>query len=265
MSFKFHKERKIYFNQQFENAENYIVPFVNNISLKEGKTSILEIGCGEGGILKAFLNIGCIVTGIDLAENKIEKANKFFKNEIKQERANFIFKDIYDIDIETELSSKFDLILLKDTLEHIHDQQKLLEYIKEFLKPEGKIFLAFPPWQMPFGGHQQMCDSKFVSLLPYIHLLPNFLYIGILKLFGENQSKIKALLEVKETGISIERFEKIISHLKYKIEKRLFYFINPNYKIKFNLKPRKLYIIISKIPYLRNYFTTTCFYLISKE
>lgn len=262
MSFEFHKNRELYFNQQFENAENYIIPFVNKIFFKENNTSILEIGCGEGGILKAFLKKGCIVTGIDNSENKIEKANKFFSNEIKQGRANFICKDIYDINVDRELNYRFDLIVLKDTLEHIHNQGKLLEYIKVFLKPEGRIFLAFPPWQMPFGGHQQMCDSKFVSLLPYIHLLPNFLYVSIFRFFGENKSKIKAFLEVKETGISIERFEKIIFQLRYKIEKRLFYFINPNYKIKFNLRPRKLYAIISRIPYLRNFFTTTCYYLI---
>lgn len=262
MSFEFHKNRELYFNQQFENAENYIIPFINSQLSLENNTSVLEIGCGEGGILKAFLQKGCVVTGIDLSENKIENANKFFSKEIKSGQANFICKDIYEIDFDKELNSKFDLIILKDTLEHIHNQEKLLEFIKVFLKPNGIIFLAFPAWQMPFGGHQQMCDNKFVSLMPYIHLFPNFIYTSILKLFGENENKIGVLLEIKDTGISIERFEKIIFNLKYKIENRLLYFINPNYKIKFNLKPRRLNGIISRIPYFRNFFTTTCYYLI---
>ncbi len=227
MSFEFHKNRKLYFNQQFENAENYIIPFIDNLNCNENNTSILEIGCGEGGILRAFLKRGCIVTGIDLSENKIANAKKFFSKEIKHGQASFICNNIYNVDFDKELDSRFELIILKDTLEHIHDQNKLLEYIKKFLKPNGRIFLAFPAWQMPFGGHQQMCDNKFVSLLPYIHLLPNFLYVNILKLFGESERKINALLETKETGISIERFEKIIFQLKYQIKKKIVLFYKP--------------------------------------
>lgn len=61
---------------------------------------------------------------------------------------------------------------------------------------------------MPHGGHQQICESKFLSMLPYYHLLPSFLYKLVLRSFGEAPSTIECLMEVKSTGISIERFEK---------------------------------------------------------
>ena len=138
---------------------------------------------------------------------------------------------------------------------------KFMGFVKQFLKAEGKFFLAFPPWQNPFGGHQQICQSKILSKLPYFHLLPNFIYKLILK--GENEARIKELLFVKETGISIERFERIIKKENYNIDKRTFYFINPNYETKFGLKPREQNRLISSIPWVRNFFTTAMYYVIS--
>ena len=104
----------------------------------------------------------------------------------------------------------------------------------------------FLPGKKLFGGHQQMYDNKFLSFLLYFHLLLEKIYAKILKIFGEK--KIEEFLEIKETGINIERFEKILKNLNYQIEK-MFYFINPNYEIKFNLKPRELSSMISRIPY----------------
>ena len=136
-------------------------------------------------------------------------------------------------------------------------------YVKKFLKPAGKIFFGFPPWQNPFGGHQQVCNSKLISKLPFFHLLPNFLYKGILKTFGESDNKIESLLEIKETGITIERFKRILKNHDYNIDKETFFLINPNYETKFGLKPREQSKIISSIPYFRNYFVTAFYAIVS--
>ena len=167
--------------------------------------------------------------------------------------------DIYDVDD----IGQFDIIITRDVLEHIHGQERFMNFVKQFLKPRGKFFLGFPSWQNPFGGHQQMCESKILSKLPFIHILPKSLYKLILKSFKESEEKIEGLLEIKETRISIERFERIIKKERFKKDKRCFYFINPNYEIKFGLKPRKIWSIFSSLPYLRNYLITTNFYVIS--
>ena len=125
--------------------------------------------------------------------------------------------------------------------------------------------MGFPPFQNPFGGHQQICKHKVLSSTPYYHNLPIPIYRSILRLFNEPEKQIENLLEVKETGITIERFEKILKQTNYKIKKKVFYFINPNYEIKFGLKPRKQIALISSIPYLRNYLITTNYYLLALE
>jgi 2-polyprenyl-3-methyl-5-hydroxy-6-metoxy-1,4-benzoquinol methylase len=262
MSFNFHYDRKKYFDQQYQNTMKYIIPFISKTYDLANK-SLLEIGCGEGGVLKAFYELGSNITGIDLAPNKIENAKKYY-SELKQINSyEFRAENIYDFDFNS--LNQFDLIILKDAIEHIHDQKKMINFLAENMKQNSHLFVAYPPWQMPWGGHQQICKNKFLSFLPYFHLFLNFIYKGILKLFGEAQSTIESLLEIKETRISIERFEKIIKECNLKITTKRFYFINPNYEVKFGLKPRLQNRFISKIPYLRGFFTTTCYYLIEKK
>ena len=156
--------------------------------------------------------------------------------------------------IRLDEEKKYDVIIMRDVIEHIPNQEIFLGFVKSFLKPEGKFFLAFPPWQNPFGGHQQICRSKILSVFPWFHLLPRPLYKFVLKAFGENEGTITALFEIKDTGISVERFERILKRENYKIDKRVFWFINPNYQTKFGLKPRKQTRIISSIPWVRGFF-----------
>lgn len=263
MSFHFHKDRDLYFEHQNENSKKYVIPFIAN-GFQISNKNVLEIGCGEGGVLKSFLDNRCTITGIDLSEYKLSVAQKLFAEEISKGNANFICEDIYNIEVpEKSNKKKFDLIILKDTIEHIHNQPKLMNYLKAFLKENGKIFLGFPPWQMPYGGHQQIAKNKLFSMLPYIHLFPDFLYKTFMKAFGENDGMVDALMEIKETRLSIENFEKIVKETGYKIDKKKFFLINPIYEMKFNLKPKEQFKFVYKVPYLRNFITTTCYYLIS--
>ena len=107
-----------------------------------------------------------------------------------------------------------------------------------------------------------MCKNKLASKFPYYHLLPAALYKGVLKKASESKETIKELLEIKETGISIERFNRILRKEGFSVSAKQFYLINPIYKYKFNLKVRKQNRLISAIPWLRNYFTTTVYYLV---
>lgn len=257
-----HKDRKRYFNEQITTVEKYVIPYINEVIEVTPELSVLEIGCGEGGNLKPFLDIGCRrVVGVDLSEKKIINAREYLADHPHNDNLELFFKDIYDMD---DLG-QFDLIITRDVLEHIHGQERFMEFMKGFLKPGGKFFQGFPPWQNPFGGHQQMCNSKFLSKLPYFHLMPMFMYKGVLKLFKEHPGDIEDLAEIKETGISIERFERILKKSSYKKDKRTFYFIQPNYEVKFGLKPRKQWKLFSWIPWVRNFTMTAAYYIVSLE
>lgn len=154
---------------------------------------------------------------------------------------------------------EFDLIVLKDVIEHVHEQEKLLFALKSYLKPNGYLFLGFPPWYMPFGGHQQICKSKVLSRLPWIHLLPKKVYKFLLNKFGEDPAY---LMDIKETGIGINKFEIICKDAGYSIVGKDHFLISPIYEYKFGMKPRRQFKFIKQIPYLRDFITTGVYYII---
>ncbi len=259
--YEFHLDRKKYFETQTLNAAQYVIPFIEAKKKMLPGTRVLEIGCGEGGVLQAFLNCGCNGVGVELYEPKAELAREMMQEYIAAGRLRIISRDIYQVDIEKDFGELFDIIVLKDVIEHIHDQEKLIGWMKKFLKPGGVIFFGFPPWYMPFGGHQQMCNSK-LSRTPYIHLLPRSWYKWVLE---KNKEGVADLLEIYDTGISIERFEKICKKTGYNIIHYTPYLINPIYKWKFGWKPRQQLAIVAAIPFIRNFFTTCVYYLISPK
>lgn len=258
---KRHKNKLQYFNEQINTTERYVIPYIEQEKKIISDLSILEIGCGEGGNLKPFLDRGCKCTGVDLSAWKIEKGKQFFKKHPNKDRLTLICQNIYD----WETSEQFDVVFLRDVIEHIPDQHYFIGVLKKYLKKDSVVFFGFPPWQNPFGGHQQMCKNSLLSKLPWFHLLPVFLYKSVLKLFGESKIKIDNLCDIKNTGISIGRFEKILKQQDYKVIQKTSYFINPNYEVKFNLKPKKQVRLLSSIPWLRNFFSTAVYYLVSNK
>ena len=256
MVYDFHKDIAVYFEQQRLTAREYILPFMGD----RPPGRVLEIGCGEGGVLKAFLNAGWSGVGVELDHERVERAGIFLRDEITNGNARIVSGDILQVSSE-DLGGPFDLIVLKDVIEHLHDRPAMMNKLMQYLTPQGAIFFGFPPWQMPFGGHQQICQNRLAARLPYMHLLPMPMYRGLLKLFGESDQKIAQLLEIKETGLSIEGFEKLLRQTGYRVDARLLYLINPIYLHKFGLKPRKQLPIIGTLPWLRNFYTTAVYYL----
>ncbi|MEN9571764.1 MAG: hypothetical protein RL172_2995 [Bacteroidota bacterium] len=260
--FEFHTDKQRYFNMQADNARQYVVPFVEKYLPLTPGMRVLEIGCAEAGVLKAFIEKGCVAVGVELDEPRLVLARQFMKDELDKGLISFISKDIYQVAVQQEFGGRFDVIILKDVIEHIHDQQKLIGWMKSFLNPGGVIFFGFPPWQMPFGGHQQLMSNKWMAKLPYYHLLPMPVYKWLLKKAGQD---VAGFAEIKETGISIERFEGIVQQTGYRVVNKTHYLINPIYTYKFGWKPKTQWAFISAVPWVRNFFTTCVYYLITPQ
>ena len=151
--------------------------------------------------------------------------------------------------------------MLRDVIEHIPNQERFMAFLKNFMAPDGIVFFGFPAWQMPFGGHQQVCIS-FISKMPFIHLLPAKVYAWLLRKAGEDEARVLDLLQIKETGITIERFERILRHENYTILKKTLWFIQPNYEVKFHLRKLRVAPILRSLPWIRNFYTTAGYYVI---
>ncbi len=251
-----HLNRKQYFDEQAITTERFVIPYIEKTMEVTAGSTVAEIGCGEGGNLLPFLERGCRIVGIDLATNKIDNAIRYFNAHPTRDQATFVAEDIYKV--QPDQFPAFDLVIMKDTIEHIPDQEKFLNQLKSFLAPGAQVFFSFPPWRMPFGGHQQICLSPLLSKMPYFHLLPRPVYKALLSAAGENAAKINALMEIRDTRLSISRFESILQNSGYQINQITYYMINPNYMVKFNLEPKKLPAIMN-VPHLKDFYTTAVY------
>lgn len=262
MALKQHLDDKVRFDQQVDNSLSYVLPFIEKTHTLSAGTAVLEVGTAEGGVLLPFIERGCYCVGVDLAPQRIDLAKGFLEKEVTAGKVDFRCQNIYEEAFLEKFKNFFDIIILKDVIEHVPEQEKFVPYLKNFLRPGGQIFFGFPPWYMPFGGHQQVCRKKWASVLPWYHILPRFMYRGILKMAGEHEVVIKELMEVKDTQITIERFERIIKNSDLKVLNKKHYLINPIYKYKFGLQPRAQWAPVTWLPYLRDFITTCVYYTV---
>jgi 2-polyprenyl-3-methyl-5-hydroxy-6-metoxy-1,4-benzoquinol methylase len=102
--------------------------YINNLLSKVPKgCRILDVGCGQGLLVKEFKRKGYDIVGID----------KFYSNEY------VIKEDIFDNSFE---DNSFDLILCLDVIEHFNFdfQEKLIQELTRILKPKGKLIFSIP-------------------------------------------------------------------------------------------------------------------------
>jgi len=256
-----HTNKRRYFDEQALTTRKHVIPYIERTMAVTPAMRVFEIGCGEGGNLVPFLELGCEGVGVDLNQTKVDLGLAFMKEVVPQANVRLLVQDIYDSSADG--LGRFDLIILRDVIEHIHDQERFLTFVHKFLKPDGRIFFGFPPWRMPFGGHQQVLSGK-LSKLPWFHLLPAGAYAGLLRTAGESEATIDALLEIKQTGISIDRFSRIVKSSGFRFEQKDLWLFNPNYETKFGLTPTKLPRVLDSLPWVKDFFATCCYALIRK-
>lgn len=250
--------RQQYFEELARTSEKYFLPYLESFSPVVLHTRVLEVGCGVGGNLAPLARCGCDVTGVDLAEENVAVARACFA--ATGLRGRFLGGDF----LEAELPAQaYDVVICHDVIEHIGAKAAFLAKMRGLTRPGGILFLSFPAWQMPFGGHQQCCRSRLLSHWPFLHLLPRRAYAWTLCAFGEPESTVRELLEIKATRTPIELFERVAREVGLKVRDRRLYFINPHYETKFGLRPRRLWPLVGRIPYVRNFFTTSCFYVLA--
>ncbi|MBQ9253422.1 MAG: class I SAM-dependent methyltransferase [Bacteroidales bacterium] len=258
-----HSNRYLYFEELSTTSREFYISYVREFIDLTPQTRILEIGCGEGGNLLPFAENGCYVMGLDIKSEQIENAKNFFAK--NNQKGSFICEDMVTAKPPTSEEECFDIVLIHDVVEHIEWPYKdaFFEQVKRFMKIDAIVFFAFPAWQMPFGGHQQIAQG-FASKFAWLHLLPLKLYTWFLRKSKENEECINELISIRKSKMPIEKFEKLYkSHNMQKID-CVYWFINPHYKQKFGLKPKKVISLFGYLPYIRNFYTTSAWFVLKK-
>lgn len=104
---------------------------------------ILDIGCGTGTELEILKKYGQ-VSGLDIDDSAL--------NIIKTHGCLTIKGDIESIHLEKD---SFDCICCFDVLEHLRNDQAVLEKIYASLRPDGYIFFTAPTFSFLFSTHDK--------------------------------------------------------------------------------------------------------------
>ena len=117
------------------------------------------------------------------------------------------------------------------------------------------------------GLKAQLIASDIFKIDDFGKLFDIIIMHDVIEHIADKERLLKQLkIYVKDNGIIFIGFPAWQSKKTgYDIQKETLYFINPHYEVKFGLKPRKLSPILSHIPYIRNYFTTSAFFLLKKH
>ncbi len=157
------KSRKHYVDFQYKFAPDLFSFYRRYIDFKNKK--ILEIGCGMGGFSVFLAQKGARVVGVDseLYNKILNTAKKFAK--LKGVKVDFKVVNAQELKFVDE---SFDALVMNSVVEHLEKPFKVLSECKRVLKPEGMLFVNFPLFYGPFGGH----IDDFIKI-PWYHLLPH--------------------------------------------------------------------------------------------
>jgi SAM-dependent methyltransferase len=243
-----------HFIEQKEHTKSYLIPYFQKYIPNFNALKVLEIGCAEGGFLEILYELGIDAVGLELEPQRVKIAIE------KNPNLKIIIGDITDDKIVEQIGKRFDLIVMRDVIEHIPRRSEMFSNIVKLLNTEGYLYITFPPKYSGFAGHQQNGKS-LLRYIPYLHLFPRQMIRFLGRMVNERANLIEGVISNYEDGLSIKMFERYLTMYKFtSVVKDLFLF-RPIYKIRFNVSPKK----IPNIPILREFIAFGCECLITKK
>lgn len=124
------RTRKTYWNDDYA---NFLVSQVWRI---DKQVSVLDCGCGYGflgTLLLPHLPEGSKYTGIDFAEDLIQKGKSLFEQQ--EMKAKFICKNIFEYSAE----NRYDFVVCQAVLRHLDDPEAFIRKMISFAKPGGYV------------------------------------------------------------------------------------------------------------------------------
>jgi SAM-dependent methyltransferase len=148
------------FAEGFESTDRM---FARMPSLSVSGKSVLDYGCGLGATSFWLAEHGARrAVGIDIQSVAAAAARREAAPQEVREKISFRQVDGYEVDDE-----RFDLVVSKDTFEHVDDPERYVATMKEYLNPGGELAIGFGPlWKSPWGGH-----IDFMTRMPWAHLI----------------------------------------------------------------------------------------------
>lgn len=124
---------------------------------------ILDIGCGVGAFVERFREYTPWVVGTDIDRESVLRGVQTLPNLGLALGEHMPFKD-----------ASFDVIMLHEVLEHVHNDRETLREAARILAPGGKVVVFVPNRLYPFETHGIFLGKKYVfGNVPFVNYLPD--------------------------------------------------------------------------------------------
>jgi len=227
-----------YFRYEAEISRTHLVPLLLRHGALSTTARVLDVGCGYGGTLLALKESfpGLRAEGLDVDAAMVAEGQQRLG-----EAATLVHADFFQWS-----GGPFDLVLLRDVLEHIRTPEEALVRAATLLAPGGFLFVSFAPFFGPFGGHQHNTSGP-CSYLPWVQILPEAWLRRILRV-SSNAYKQKDELEedlesVLRTRLTIRGFRRATNVVGLGLCHQAAYLSRPDYRIKFGLPAIRLPLV----------------------
>ncbi len=257
-------KKRAYWTYQYRLGKDYLIPFLAEWGIAVSGRNILDIGCAEGGQLCAFAENGARGIGLDISVSRLQIARRLAKPE-HLEQITFVAADFHFSPFNWK-DRKPDLILLRDVLEHLPDKKSAVKKLADLMGQNSILFITFPPFYAPFGGHQQMLGGM-LRRVPYFHTAPEpiwKIFRWLITRFDPNPRFLSEMEKLRRHRISIRLFKKLVRQNGLRILRERLYVSRPSYHLRFGW-PIVEAKFLSKIPILREWLVSGAFFLLQRE
>jgi SAM-dependent methyltransferase len=242
-------EHRAYFHAQLQSNIEFWRRFGRRPDF-DGK-AVLDLGCGHGAISIDAARNGATVLGVDLDADRIEFARRTVAAHYPElcDRIEFRVLDLVAAR-EQGLTQHYDIVLSKDTFEHVDDVEAMLSAIFPLLKQNGELWAGFSPlYWSPKGDH-----GRTGLRLPWAHaILPPPLVL--MAASHHNRQAVTRLYDIGLNGMTSPEFFDYAAKAGFHVESVLFNRGDKRFMALF----RK----VRRIPFLERHFTISVYTVMS--
>jgi SAM-dependent methyltransferase len=195
--------------------------------LPTGRLRVLDAGCGTGGIGLYLASQGLDVVGVDRQQ---------YDSDALQAARWFAIREGFPMSIVLAdaaalpfANSRFDCVVCSNVIEHLDDIPGGLGELRRVLRPGGFLFVDFPLFRSPFGGH---IDDAI--RIPWFHLLPPAIVEGALARRGADRDipVFRSLNRVTKM-----RFRRLVGEARLEVvaTRHSYYITHPGRKLALSL------------------------------
>ena len=161
----------------------------SKMAIEKGK--FLDMGCGEGSVLREAYNNGFDPYGVDIAYNLSIKNSSF----------NFFKGNLFEANFP---DNYFSAIYMDSVLEHILDPMEILQELRRILKPGGVFFAIVPNESSLYNFIIEFACALSFQSHKYCKIRP---FVAPYHVHGFNPKSLRSALSTnKFTEIEIKTF-----------------------------------------------------------